>query len=98
MLAMDEEDAPQIPIDGPGLRYMAVADYITEQVDSGKLPVGAKLSSERDLAEEYGVAYLTVRRAMKELRERGIIVTVHGRGTFVAAPSDTAPTGKDDRP
>lgn len=31
----------------------------------------AKLPSERDLADEYRVAYATVRRAMTELRERG---------------------------
>jgi DNA-binding GntR family transcriptional regulator len=31
------------------------------------------------------VAYTTVRHAMKILRERGVIVTIHGRGTFVAA-------------
>jgi phosphate transport system protein len=36
-------------------------------------------SSERSLAEEYEVAYTTVRHAMAVLRERGIIVTVHGR-------------------
>ena len=40
--------------------------------------------SERSFAEEYEVAYTTVRHAMAVLRERGIIVTVHGRGTFVA--------------
>jgi GntR family transcriptional regulator len=34
-------------------------------------------------ADEYGVAYTTVRHAMALLRERGIIVTVHGRGTYV---------------
>lgn len=81
---MDDQDVPKIPTDGPGLRYMAVADFIETQVKSGKLPVGARLAPERDLAEEYGVSYMTVRRAMKELRERGIITTVHGRGTFVA--------------
>ena len=42
-----------------------------------------KLPSERSFADEYGVAYTTVRHAMALLRERGIIVTVHGRGTFV---------------
>ncbi len=75
-------------MDGPTLRYMAVADHIAGLVDSGQLRVGAKLASERELAEEYGVAYMTVRRAMKELRERGVIVTVHGRGTFVAERPD----------
>jgi DNA-binding GntR family transcriptional regulator len=32
----------------------------------------------------YGVAYGTIRHATKILRERGLIKTVHGRGTFVA--------------
>ena len=41
-----------------------------------------KLPSERSFAEEYEVAYTTVRHAMAVLRDRGIIVTVHGRGTF----------------
>jgi GntR family transcriptional regulator len=43
------------------------------------------LPGERDLAEEYAVAYGTVRRAMGLVRERGLVVSVHGRGTFVAA-------------
>src|SRR5215472_3587455 len=34
---------------------------------------------------EYGVAYATVRRAVAVLRERGLIVTIHGRGAFAAA-------------
>ena len=42
-----------------------------------------KLPSERSFADEYEVAYTTVRHAMAVLRERGIIVTAHGRGTFV---------------
>ncbi len=51
--------------------------------------MGARLPAERDLAAEYGVAYDTIRRATALLRERGLIQTVHGRGTFVAAvPGD----------
>ena len=30
-----------------------------------------------------------VRRAMEVLRERGLITTIHGRGTFVSAPGDS---------
>jgi DNA-binding GntR family transcriptional regulator len=40
------------------------------------------------MADHYGVAYLTVRRAMRELRERRLIQTVIGRGTFIAQPDD----------
>jgi GntR family transcriptional regulator len=42
-----------------------------------------KLPSERALAEEYEVAYQTVRRSTEVLRERGVIITRQGRGTFV---------------
>ncbi len=34
--------------------------------------------------QETGVAYDTIRRAAVLLRERGLIITVHGRGTYVA--------------
>jgi DNA-binding GntR family transcriptional regulator len=65
--------------------YMQAADYIPAQIASGKLRVGARLPSERDLADQWGIAYQTVRRAMRELRERGIVASVIGKGTFVTA-------------
>ena len=92
VLTMDEQDVPKIPTDGPGLRYMAVADHITGLVKSGKLRPGARLASERELADEYGVSYMTVRRAMKELRERGTVVSVHGKGTFITDNAGESPT------
>ncbi len=66
------------------LVYMRVADDIEARIASGELSPGTRLRSERDLAAHYGVAYGTVRRAMQVLREKGLIVTIHGRGTFVA--------------
>ncbi len=59
-----------------------MADDIQRRIAEGEIEL--KLPSERSFAEEYEVAYTTVRHAMAVLRERGIIVTVHGRGTFVA--------------
>ncbi|MFD8233651.1 GntR family transcriptional regulator [Streptomyces sp. NPDC059696] len=41
------------------------------------------MPSESHLADEYGVARLTARRTAQELRERGLIVTVRGKGSFV---------------
>jgi DNA-binding GntR family transcriptional regulator len=67
------------------LAYMRVAEDITARIASGELAPGARLRSERDLAEHYQVAYGTIRRAMEVLRERGLIRTIHGRGTFVIA-------------
>ncbi|MFB7339778.1 GntR family transcriptional regulator [Streptomyces hydrogenans] len=84
---------PEFNPQGPQLVYVAVADHIAARIAAGELTAGARLPAERDLAKEYGVAYLTVRRAAGVLRERGLILTVHGKGTFVVdpLPEDIAP-------
>jgi GntR family transcriptional regulator len=68
----------------PQLEYLRVADIIAARIGSGELAPGAKLPREQALADEFGVAYTTVRRAMEVLRERGLVVTAWGKGTFVA--------------
>jgi GntR family transcriptional regulator len=62
--------------------YQQVADAIAARIAAGQYP--CKLPSELDLAEEFGVSHGTARRAMAILRERGLIVSIHGRGTFIA--------------
>jgi GntR family transcriptional regulator len=73
---------PAIDPLGPDFTYIQVANDIATRIDVGE--ISHKLPAERALAEEYGVAYQTVRHAMKVLRERGLIITRQGRGTFVA--------------
>jgi GntR family transcriptional regulator len=68
---------------------MRVANDIAARIKSGELAPGTRLRSELDLSERYGVAYQTIRRAMKVLRERGLIVSIQGRGTFVQDPLPT---------
>jgi GntR family transcriptional regulator len=66
------------------LLYEQVAEHVAARIEAGDLQPGQRLPPERDLAIEYGVAYHTVRNATKLLRERGLIVTIHGGGTYVA--------------
>jgi len=65
------------------LEYMRIAQAIEDQIRTGELRPGDKLPAEQALAADYGVAYSTARRAMKELRERGLIETIWGKGTFI---------------
>lgn len=76
---------PAKPVDpyGRDHAYVQVATDVLRRIEAGEIT--RKLPAERSLADEYGVAYATVRHAMEILRERGTIVTIHGRGTFVAA-------------
>jgi GntR family transcriptional regulator len=77
---------PPRPVDpfGAEYAYVQVADDLQRRIADGEISV--KLPSERSIAEEYGVAYTTVRHAMAVLRDREVIITVHGRGTFVNPP------------
>ncbi len=61
---------------------MQVARLLAERIASGELT--GRMPAERALAEEYEVSYGTVRRAIAILRDRGLVRSVHGRGTFVA--------------
>ncbi len=51
----------------------------------GEIERGARLPSVRELAQDLGVAHMTVVQVYKELLSLGLIVTQPGRGTFVAA-------------
>ena len=82
---MSELEAPMGRI--PELAYIRVAEDIAARINSGELTLNTRLRAERELADHYGVACGAIRRAMQELRMRGLIVSVHGRGTFVAAES-----------
>jgi GntR family transcriptional regulator len=50
------------------------------------LEPGSALPSERELAERYGVARMTVRGEIDRLTQEGVTYRLHGRGTFVAEP------------
>ncbi|WP_328770565.1 GntR family transcriptional regulator [Streptomyces sp. NBC_00286] len=73
--------------------YLQVVHHIAEQIRTGRLRAGARLPNERALAEQYGVAVNTIRRAVRELRDQGLVITVPIKGTFVQAeqPSGDAP-------
>ncbi|GAB2982032.1 hypothetical protein GCM10023080_055280 [Streptomyces pseudoechinosporeus] len=86
-------ESGQSPIDPTKIAYvyMQMADHIAARIASGELRPGARLPGERDLAAEYGVAHLTARRATRELRDRGLVITLPAKGTFVAYPDANEP-------
>ncbi|MGH3328555.1 MAG: GntR family transcriptional regulator [Streptomycetales bacterium] len=63
--------------------YMQLAEIIAAQIADGEFAPDRPIPAETRLAAEYGVARLTARRAVRELRERGLVKTVQGRGTFI---------------
>lgn len=66
-------------------QWARVAARVREDVVSGRLGLGDRVGGEVALAQRYGVSRGVVQRALAQLREEGILSTVHGRGSYVAA-------------
>ena len=60
-----------------------IADALRQAILSGELAAGAKLPSERSLAQSYGAARNTARQAIAILQAEGLVEAQHGRGVFV---------------
>lgn len=67
-----------------GYLYVLVADHLAARIAAGELPAGTQLPAELALAEAYKVAVGTVRQAVAELRQRGLVVTYPAKGTYVS--------------
>lgn len=71
-----------------GYVYERVANAIQAEIESGRIPAGGMLPSEDALREQHQVAPGTIRRALRLLRERGLIVTLPNKGSFVLPPEE----------
>ncbi|RSM60599.1 transcriptional regulator [Amycolatopsis sp. WAC 01376] len=68
--------------------FRQVATDLRKKIHAGEYPPGAKLPSERELIDTYGVSRPTVREAVNLLRSEGVVNVEHGRGVFVRPPSN----------
>jgi GntR family transcriptional regulator len=69
--------------------YVRIQEHIAELILSGKLPPETKIQSERDFSDDLGVSRMTVRKALTELVNEGLLERRHGSGTYVAKPKVT---------
>jgi GntR family transcriptional regulator len=64
--------------------YFQIEEQIKALIESGELKAGDSLPSERDYAEKYDISRMTVRHAINNLVNEGLIVRKKGKGTFIA--------------
>lgn len=64
--------------------YLQIMDQIKHRIALGDWRTGEKLMSIRELAIGLKVSVITVKRAYTELEKEGVIVTQHGKGSFIA--------------
>lgn len=86
-------DEPHVPL----YAYERLAAQVEADIASGRLPVGARLEGEREMADVHGVSLNTVRSALRLLRGWGLVATKPGAGTFVIRSRRLDP-GHDETP
>ena len=65
--------------------YEQITDQIKTLIRDGELKENDILPSVRTLSKELKISALTVKKAYDYLEEEGYVITVHGKGTYVAA-------------
>jgi len=74
--------------------YAQLADVMRERIVKGGWPIDTRIPTLPALADEFGVASITVRQAVQLLKNEGLLSPEQGRGTFVRRKPETHPRMK----
>lgn len=66
--------------------YRQLMLKLRRDIASGVYPVHSRIPSEQELCEAYQVSRVTVRKALAELTQEGLLIRHQGKGTFVGVP------------
>lgn len=67
----------------PAPLYLQIKNQLLDNISAGVYGKGQKIPTENELAQNFSVSRITIRKALKELEEDGLLVRYQGRGTFV---------------
>ena len=77
-------DASSLP------KYIPISEMLIREIAAGHLADGARLPPERDMAVELGISVGTLRKALGDLAEKGMLERVQGSGNYVRHQTDVA--------
>ncbi len=68
--------------------YIQISERLIREIAAGHLVDGARLPPERDMAAELGIAVGTLRKALADLEDKGMLERIQGSGNYVRAKGD----------
>jgi DNA-binding GntR family transcriptional regulator len=80
----DDGEIIDYGVAAPVWRQLAL--ILRRRIRSGRYEPGRAIPSEKQIEQEFGIARGTTRKAIALLRDEGLVVTVAGRGSYVANP------------
>lgn len=85
----------RIDRDVPTSHYMKIKEDIQQRIAIGELKFGDKLLPEKEIARQYRVSRETVRSALKQLEQEGVLDVIKGIGRFVRHVMPSLPSSID---
>lgn len=79
-----------MPQNGSLPLYLQISELLIRDIAAGRLIDGAKLPPERDMAAQMGIAVGTLRKALSDLEEKGLLQRVQGSGNYIRAQAEVA--------
>ena len=79
-----------VDLDETRPKWRQVAEVVRARIADGTYPPGSRVPSVVQIIEEFGIANVTAQKALRSLREDGLIRTEPGMGSFVAEPPPPA--------
>src|SRR5438094_6184623 len=81
---------PRVQPQAKSPKHQTVFDELRREIASGKYKAGQKLPSEADLVKRFGVSRITAGRAVRDLRQHGLVERRAGSGTYVSSARSNA--------
>ncbi len=79
---------------GPEPIYVQVQNWMKENISSGIWKASEKIPSESDLADQLQISRGSLKQAIKQLVEEGVLLQIHGKGTFVKGKQLESPVAE----
>ncbi|WP_052162583.1 GntR family transcriptional regulator [Aquabacterium sp. NJ1] len=78
----------------PAPLYAQIKEHLRERILDGTYKPHEQMPSESEMIASFGVSRITVRQALNDLQNEGLIFRIHGKGTFVSKPKAFQDLGK----
>ncbi|GMQ25021.1 GntR family transcriptional regulator [Algoriphagus sp. oki45] len=86
------DKSEKIAVDSRTPKYLQVVNLILEDIEKGKLNVGDRIPSINETSFDFLLSRDTVEKAYNELRDRGIITSVRGKGFYICSTNMSTKT------
>ncbi len=77
---------PLAPGQSPLPLYVQIRDTLRRKILEGDYAVHERLPSENELMTAFGVSRITIRQALRDLHNEGLVFSAQGKGTYVSKP------------